>query len=114
MRPRTHPGITRCPATQSSEPASAQATPANAVDIIKAGTWRMTDIEIRTTIIIAIAVEIIAFVESRSLRYGRTNIAPVNDPTPTHAKIRPSWEGEQLQFRSAITGRSAGITDITT
>ena len=49
IRPRTHPGITRCPATQSSDPASAQATPANAVDTIKAGTWRMSAIEKRTT-----------------------------------------------------------------
>ena len=37
----------------------------------------MTDIEKRTTIIIAIAIEVIAFVETRCLRYGRTNTAPV-------------------------------------
>src|SRR5262245_13016070 len=33
IRPRTHPGITRCPATQSSDPTSAQATPASVVDL---------------------------------------------------------------------------------
>ena len=53
----------------------------------------MSAIEKRTKSIIAIEIEMIAFVESRCLRYGRTNTAPANDPTPTHAKIRPSWEG---------------------
>ena len=61
IRPRTHPGITRCPATQSSDPASAQATPANVVETIKAGTWRMIAMEERTTTIIAIEIEVIAF-----------------------------------------------------
>ena len=28
--------------------------------------------------------------------------------------MRPSWEGEQAQFLSAITGKSAGMTEITT
>ena len=35
MRPRTHPGITRCPATQISDPARAQATPAKVAKTIK-------------------------------------------------------------------------------
>ena len=37
IRPRTHPGITRCPATQSSDPASDQATPARNAQSIKVG-----------------------------------------------------------------------------
>jgi hypothetical protein len=76
--------------------------------------WRITAIEERTATIIAIEIEMIAFVETRCLRYGKTNTAPANEPTPTQAKIRPSWEGEQAQFLSAITGKSAGMTEITT
>ena len=56
IRPRTHPGITRCPATQSSDPASAQATPANLVETIKAGTWRMNAIAKTTATINHVAV----------------------------------------------------------
>ena len=105
IRPRTHPGITRCPATQSSDPASAQATPASVVDTIKAGTWRMNAIENSTTATIAIAIEVIAFAEIRCLRYGRTNTAPANDPTPTHVKTRPSWAAEQAQFSERDHGQ---------
>ena len=74
----------------------------------------MSAIEKRTKTIIVIEIEVIAFVETRCLRYGRRNTAPASEPTPTHAKIRPSWEGEQAQFLSAITGKSAGMTEITT
>ena len=74
----------------------------------------MIAIEKRTITIIAIEIEVIAFVDTRCLRQGKTNTAPVSDPTPTHANIRPSWEGEQAQFLSAITGKSAGMTEITT
>jgi hypothetical protein len=63
-----HPGITRCPATQSSDPASAQATPANAAHAIKTGSWGVKDITRRTTAIIATEIEVIAFDEVRSLR----------------------------------------------
>ena len=113
IRPRTHPGITRCPATQSSDPAIAQATPASAAHAIKAGTWRMNAIANSTTATIAIAIEVIAFAETRGLRYGSTNTAPANDPTPTLIKTRPSWAAEHSNSFSAITGKSAGTIEIT-
>ena len=67
IRPRTHPGITRCPATQISDPTIAQATPASAAHTIKAGTWRMNAIASSTTATIAMAIEVIAFAEARGL-----------------------------------------------
>ena len=58
-----------------------------------------------TTATIAIAIEVIAFAEIRGLRYGRTNTAPANDPTPTHVKTRPSWAGGKLQFSERDHGQ---------
>ena len=62
---------------------------------------------------IAIEIEVIALGVMRALRYGRTKTAPTRDPTPTQAKIRPSWAAEQAHSLIAITGKSAGITEIT-
>src|SRR6267142_1117248 len=74
----------------------------------------MKAIERSTTTIIDIEIEVIPFGEMRCLRYGSANTAPANDPTPTHAKIRPSWAPEQAHSLIAITGKSAGMTEITT
>ena len=74
----------------------------------------MNAIASSTMTIIAIEIEMIALGEIRCLRYGRTNTAPANDPTPTHAKTRPSWAAESRNSLSAITGKSAGMTEITT
>jgi hypothetical protein len=68
IRPRTHPGITRCPATHSSDPAKAQATPASIIEIISAGTWRIAAIVKSTTTMMVMAMEVIAFGETRALR----------------------------------------------
>ena len=111
IRPRTHAGITRCPANQISDPASAQATPASVAHTITVGSWRMKVMVSSTAAIIAIAIEVIAFGEIRSLRYGSTNTAPANDPTPTHVKTRPSWPAERCNSLSVITGKSAGTTE---
>jgi hypothetical protein len=75
IRPRTQPGMTRCPATQSSDPTIAQATPASAAHAIKAGTWRMNAIANSTTATITMAIEVIAFAETRGLRYGNQHRA---------------------------------------
>ena len=61
----------------------------------------------------AIDIEVIVLGVTRCLRYGRTKTAPPREPTPTQAKMRPSCAAEQAHARSAITGRSAGITEIT-
>ncbi len=61
--PRTHPGMTRCPATHSSDPAKAQATPATAAHAIRTGSMRMKVNASSTTIIKVIAREVIAFGE---------------------------------------------------
>lgn len=89
-RPRTHAGVTRCPANQNSDAAIAQATPAMANVIIRAGGLRTSASARRTTAAIPIAIEVMTFGEVRFLRYGRTRIAPANEPTATHVKKRPS------------------------
>jgi hypothetical protein len=68
IRPRTHPGITRCPATQSSDPASDQATPARNAQSIKVGSWRRKANASSTTSMIDMEIEVIAFCEIRALR----------------------------------------------
>ena len=57
IRPRTQPGITRCPATQISDPTNAQAMPASAAQIIKADTCWMDVIAIIAPATIAIAID---------------------------------------------------------
>jgi hypothetical protein len=58
-------------------------------------------------------IEVIAFGEVRCLRYGSANTAPAREPTPTQVKTRPSCPAESCITLSAITGRSAGIIEIT-
>ena len=68
IRPRTQPGITRCPATQNSDPASAQAAPASVAQVIKAGSPRIRASAKRTATNIAMEIDVIPFGEVRCLK----------------------------------------------
>ena len=63
---------------------------------------------------ITMAVEIMAFGEMRCRRSGKATTAPTSDPMPTQVKINPSCAAEEFISLNAITGKSAGMTEITT